>query len=66
VAFQHSQEPISFVAVQDTDFVFGSAVQHPHDLVLGYYSVHTNEAALQQGETRIQEIGQGLRADGRI
>lgn len=64
VAFEEGQAPIRFVASEDTDFVVGSAVKHPHDLVLGYYSVHTSESALQQGETRIQEIGEGLRAPG--
>jgi redox-sensitive bicupin YhaK (pirin superfamily) len=37
-------------------FVLGSAVPHPHDLVLGYYSVHTSEKALKAGEARIAEI----------
>lgn len=37
-------------------FVLGSAVPHPHDLVLGYYSVHTSEKALQAGEARIAEV----------
>jgi hypothetical protein len=42
----------------------GSAVKHPHDLVLGYYSVHTSKAALAQGEAEIQRIGStcGMRA----
>jgi len=31
-------------------------VPHPHDLVLGYYSVHTSADALAQGERRIREI----------
>lgn len=37
-------------------FVLGSAVPHPHDLVLGYYSVHTSEEALEAGEARIAEV----------
>jgi redox-sensitive bicupin YhaK (pirin superfamily) len=65
VAFEEGEEAIHFHATQDTDFVFGSAVRHPHELVLGYYSVHTSEAALRQGEARIREIGRSLRAQGR-
>lgn len=65
VAFEKGEKPIDFVAVEDTQFVLGSAVRHPHDLVLGYYSVHTSEKALEQGEARIREIGIGLRAQGR-
>ena len=41
----------------DTAFVLGSAVKHPHDLVLGHYSVHTSQAALAEGEAEIRRIG---------
>ena len=47
-------------------FVLGSAIKHPHDLVLGHYSVHTSAAALEQGEAEIQRIGQRLRAEGKL
>jgi redox-sensitive bicupin YhaK (pirin superfamily) len=40
-----------------TTFVLGSAIPHPHDLVLGYYSVHSSEDALIRGEARIAELG---------
>jgi len=64
--FEESNEPIDFHAETDVEFVVGSAVKHPHDLVLGYYSVHTSAAALREGEARIQEIGSRLRAEGRL
>jgi redox-sensitive bicupin YhaK (pirin superfamily) len=64
--FEESSEPIDFHAETDVEFVVGSAVKHPHDLVLGYYSVHTSAAALREGETRIQQIGNRLRAEGRL
>ncbi|NOW48912.1 redox-sensitive bicupin YhaK (pirin superfamily) [Novosphingobium sp. SG751A] len=41
-------------------FVVASAVGHPHDLVTGYYSVHTNKAALIQGEARIAALRERL------
>jgi redox-sensitive bicupin YhaK (pirin superfamily) len=63
--FEESSEPIAFHAETDVEFVVGSAVKHPHDLVLGYYSVHTSAAALREGEARIQQIGSRLRAGGR-
>lgn len=44
----------------------GSAVKHPHDLELGYYSVHTSAAALHEGEARLQQIGTRLRTQGRL
>ena len=37
-------------------FVLGSADPHPHDLVLGTYSVHTSREALRLGEGRIVEL----------
>jgi redox-sensitive bicupin YhaK (pirin superfamily) len=64
--FDASEAPIEFVAAGDTSFVLGSAIPHPHDLVLGYYSVHTNADALRRGEAEIQRIGERLRAEGRI
>jgi redox-sensitive bicupin YhaK (pirin superfamily) len=64
--FEASDGAIEFHADADSDFVLGSAVPHPHPLALGSYSVHTSTAALHTGETRIREIGQQLRAAGRL
>ncbi|NDZ17425.1 hypothetical protein C7T35_03315 [Variovorax sp. WS11] len=64
--FEESGEAIDFVAHGDTAFVLGSAVKHPHELVMGYYSVHTSEAALREGEAGIRRIAHGLRAEGRL
>ena len=61
--FEESAQAIDFVAHGDTSFVLGSAVKHPHDLVMGYYSVHTSKAALAKGEAEIQRIGAELRRD---
>jgi redox-sensitive bicupin YhaK (pirin superfamily) len=66
VVFEESEGAIELEAKGDTSFVLGSAVKHPHPLVLGSYSVHTNEAALTQGEAEINRIGQRLRAAGRL
>jgi redox-sensitive bicupin YhaK (pirin superfamily) len=64
--FEESEGAIELEARGDTSVVLGSAVKHPHPLVLGYYSVHTSRAALDQGETEINRIGQRLRAAGRL
>lgn len=64
--FDESDAAIDFVAKGDTSFVLGSAIKHPHDLVTGYYSVHTNALALEQGEAEIRRIGNRLRAEGRL
>jgi redox-sensitive bicupin YhaK (pirin superfamily) len=58
--------PVEFKARTDAEFVIGSAVRHPHDLVLGYYSVHTSAEALQIGEARIDAIRDALVAKGRL
>ena len=62
--FEPSEESIDFIAEGNTGFVLGSAAKHPHDLVLGSYSVHTSVEALRQGEAEIRRIGQKLRAEG--
>ena len=64
--FEESADAIELEADGYTSFVFGSAVKHPHPLVLGYYSVHTSEATLAQGEAEINRVGQRLRASGRL
>ncbi len=60
--FEDGDAPLSFVASGDTEFVIGSAPRHPHPLVTGYYSVHTQRAALERGEQEIERIGAQLRA----
>jgi redox-sensitive bicupin YhaK (pirin superfamily) len=59
LVFDQSTGSISFTALADAEFaefVIGSAVPHPHELVLGRYSVHTSPAALQQGEATIKQM----------
>jgi redox-sensitive bicupin YhaK (pirin superfamily) len=64
VAFEESNEAIVIQADRASRFVLGSAAKHPHDLVLGRYSVHTSHAALVAGESQIQRIGHQLVAAG--
>lgn len=64
--FEESGAAIDFVAQGDTSFVLGSAAKHPHELVMGHYSVHTSKAALEQGEAEIRRIGARLREEGRL
>ena len=45
-------------------FVLGSAVPHPHDLHLGYYSVHATAKGLETGERNIQTLKEKLQALG--
>jgi hypothetical protein len=64
--FDRSEAPIRLTALgnQETVFVLGSAVPHPHDLHLGRYSVHTSAEALQRGERRIAELAARLAEAG--
>ncbi len=64
--FDESEGAVELEAKGDASFVLGSAIKHPHPLVLGYYSVHTSSAALAQGEAEIDRIGERLRAAGRL
>jgi redox-sensitive bicupin YhaK (pirin superfamily) len=64
--FEESNGAIQFEAQDDAAFILGSAIKHPHDLVLGYYSVHTHPDALERGEANIARIGRQLSAAGRL
>ena len=66
VVFDSSAASMRFTALQDAEFVIGSAVPHGYDLVLGRYSVHTNREALQQGEATIKQMGVALAAQRRL
>jgi redox-sensitive bicupin YhaK (pirin superfamily) len=65
-AFEPSDDAIEFEARSATEFVVGSAVRHDHELVLGYYSVHSSAAALREGEARISAIRARLVQEGRL
>ncbi|MDB5975001.1 MAG: Pirin like protein [Nevskia sp.] len=62
--FDQSDAAIEFEAVTDTRFLLGTAIPHSQDLHIGQYSVHTNSAALVEGELEIARIGRELRAKG--
>ncbi len=66
VVLEPANTAIDVYANEDSEFVLGSAIAHPHDLVLGYYSVHTSQASLDAGERRIDEIGARLQMEGRL
>jgi redox-sensitive bicupin YhaK (pirin superfamily) len=65
-AFEPSTEAIEFEALTDTELVLGSAARHEHDLVLGYYSVHTSPDALRNGDAHILSIRRRLAQEGRL
>jgi len=64
--FNESESALEFEAEGEVEFVLGSAVKHPHTLVLGNYSVHTSAAALQEGEAGIERVAARLRAMGSL
>ncbi len=62
--FKPGFEPIELVGgVDGATFVLASAVPHPHDLVTGYYSVHTSPEALAIGEAGIERLRAKLPVD---
>jgi redox-sensitive bicupin YhaK (pirin superfamily) len=65
-AFEPASQAVEFEALTDTEFVLGSAAPHKHDLVLGYYSVHTSAQALRDGEAHISSIRKRLVQEGRL
>jgi redox-sensitive bicupin YhaK (pirin superfamily) len=65
-AFEASTAAVEFAALVDTEFVLGSAAPHEHDLVPGYYSVHTSPDALRDGEAHIASIRERLVQERRL
>jgi hypothetical protein len=66
VIFGPANAAIDIFAEVETEFVLGSAVASPRDLVTGHHSVHTSQAALEAGERRIKEIQARFLAEGRF
>jgi len=66
VVFEEGSAAITFQASRDCAFILGSAAKHPHELVLGYYSVHTSADALARGEANIRRIGEQLQRAGTV
>jgi redox-sensitive bicupin YhaK (pirin superfamily) len=56
--FEEFGDAIELEAEGDTSFVLGSAIKHPHPLMLGRYSVHTSREALAAGVAEINRIGE--------
>jgi redox-sensitive bicupin YhaK (pirin superfamily) len=65
-AFGPSSKAVEFEALTDAEFVLGSAAPHEHDLVQGYYSVHTSPDALRDAEAHISAIRTRLVQEGRL
>lgn len=64
--FEEGEGVLNFHAVAPCAFMLGSAVKHSNDLVLDTHSVHTSEQNLIAGQRRIAQIGEALRASGKL
>lgn len=64
--FEAGLSTLVFEAQGDCGFLLGSTAPYPHDLRLGYYSVHSSAEALVKGEEGIQAIAQHMRAKGQL
>jgi len=59
-------DSLEIFAKTDSRILIGTAEFHPHELVSGHSSVHTNENSLKKGENKINQIGHKLRQLGKI
>lgn len=67
LCFEQKPGEIDFAAGdRSVRVLLGSARPHPHPLVLGSSSVHTNRASLLRGIDRIQALGRDLLRSGRL
>ena len=64
--FEEGEGALKFHAVTPCAFILGAAFKHSNDLVLGTHSVHTSAQSLIAGQRRIPEIGEALRACGKL
>ena len=62
VIFEESNAELNIEAQSAARLVLGSAIKHPHPLVLGRHSVHTTAEALRIGNHEIVRIGRELAA----
>lgn len=66
VVLEETDGAFTVEALRPSRVLVGCAQKHPHPLVLGRYSVHSNPASLARGEANIRAIGQRLRQEGRM
>jgi hypothetical protein len=66
VTFDRSDLAVDFFAKDACEFMLGSAQRSPFDVVEGYFSVHTNAAALRFGEVEIGRLVTQLIDEKRI
>jgi redox-sensitive bicupin YhaK (pirin superfamily) len=66
VVFEESGADLVLYAQSAARLVLGSAIKHPHKLVMGRHSVHTSAEALRAGKREILRIGNDLAAAGTI
>ena len=66
IVFKDDGKGLDILAKSDSRILIGTAELHPHELVSGYYSVHTSEQSLKMGETKINEMGKKLKQVGKI
>jgi hypothetical protein len=63
--FDQGFTSIDFQAQEACAFLLGSTAPYPHDLHLGYYSVHSSAQALVKGEEGINAIGRQMQIAGK-
>lgn len=66
VIFEDGNQAVEFRALEDCEFVLGSALRSPYDLVKGTGSVHTSADALQRAQAQIECLAGQLRRQGRL
>jgi redox-sensitive bicupin YhaK (pirin superfamily) len=66
VIFEDGNQAVEFRALGDCEFVLGSALRSPYDLVEGSGSVHTSADALRRAQVQIERLAGQLRKQGRL
>jgi hypothetical protein len=67
VIFEDGNQAVEFRAVaDDCEFVLGSALRSPYDLVQSSGSIHASADALRRAQMQIERLAEELRKQGRL
>lgn len=64
--FEDGNQAVVFRALADCEFVLGSALRSPYDLVQSSGSIHASADALRRAQMQIERLAEELRKQGRL
>jgi hypothetical protein len=66
VIFEDGNQAVEIRALADCEFVLGSALRSPYDLVQSSGSIHASADAMRRAQVQIEHLAGELREQGRL